>query len=246
MSHGPTGMYRFAVEACRPVANLLTKFTWSGQENFPKDQPFIIIINHVNELDFLLIMHFITDAELSPRALAKASLFKVPVVGTIFRKTKMVPVERGSQRSIEALKEAENALKNGEVIAIFPEGTLTDDPQQWPMRFKTGAARLALATGVPVIPVAHWGSDNIMQRFKGGLKHLFRRPASQVIAGPPVDLSGINPDPGDHQAVAQANQRMERALTNLVAQLRGETPPNQIWDPKTESYQPVNTGSEND
>lgn len=239
-------MYRFAVEICRPVANLLTKFTWRGQENFPKNQPFIIIINHINELDFLLIMHFITDAELSPRALAKASLFKVPVVGTIFRKTKMVPVERGGQRSVEALKEAEKALKNGEVIAIFPEGTLTDDPQLWPMRFKTGAARLALATGVPVIPVAHWGSADILKRLKSGIRAFNSRPTSRVIAGTPVDLSGINPDPTDHQAVTEASQRMERALTNLVAQLREEKAPTQIWDPKTASYQPVAAGRENE
>ena len=96
------------------------------------------------------------------------------------------------------LKVAEQALADGECVIIYPEGTATRDPDQWPMIAKTGVARLALATGVPVIPVAQWGAQDILPY--GEVKpHVAPRKLVRMLAGPPVDLSeyeGTAPDPG--------------------------------------------------
>lgn len=242
MSKAPEGIYRVALEVCRPITRGLTKATWKGQENFPKDQPFIVIMNHLTEFDAFVIMHFITDEGIAVRALAKASLFKVPLLGSILRKTKMVEVHRGSERSKDALEVAKRAIQQGETIAIFPEGTLTTDPKFWPIRFKTGAARLALATGAPVIPVVHWGSQNVMHRFRNSIMKFWKRHPTTVVAGPPIDLSDLPQDENDRDAVQAANRRMEATVRKMLAEIRGEAVPTQVWNPKTESYEPWEAG----
>ncbi|WP_141553805.1 lysophospholipid acyltransferase family protein [Gleimia coleocanis] len=239
MSKPPEGMYKFVLTACRPLVYAITKRNWSGQENFPKNQPFIVIMNHVTEADAFLVMHFIADEGHAVRALAKDSLFRVPVLKTILSKSGMVPVARGTSRSGEALEAAKRAIAAGESIAFFPEGTLTQDPDLWPMQFKTGAARLALATGAPVIPVAHWGGHNIMHRFRNSLANIWKRHDIHVMAGPAIDLSDLNHDSEDRETVAEANRRMETAIREMVAQLRGEPVPTQVWDPKTSAYIPL-------
>ena len=166
MSKPATGIYKVAVEVLRPLAKLTTKPHWRGRNNLPKDKPFILIMNHVTEYDVVVVAHFIVDAGHAVRVLAKDSLFRVPGLRRVLTGAKMVPVSRGTSSAGDALRNAKIALAEGESIAIFPEGTLTTDPDLWPMKFKTGAARLALATGAPVIPLAHWGSHEIMRRWK--------------------------------------------------------------------------------
>ncbi|MCS4484870.1 1-acyl-sn-glycerol-3-phosphate acyltransferase [Gleimia sp. 6138-11-ORH1] len=244
MSKAPEGIYRLALEVCRPITRGLTKATWKGQENFPKDRPFIVIMNHLSEFDAFVLMHFITDQGVAVRALAKASLFKVPLLGSLLRKTNMVEVHRGNERSKDALEAAKKAILAGESIALFPEGTLTTDPEFWPMHFKTGAARLALATGAPVIPIAHWGSQNVMHRFGNSIMKFWKRHATTVVAGPAIDLSDLPQDETDREAVATANRRMEDAIRSMLAQIRGEAVPTQIWNPKTQAYEPLETAGE--
>lgn len=236
MSKKPEGMYKLVLDVCRPLVNAVTKRSWSGQENFPQTGSFIVVLNHVTEMDALLVMHFIGDEGHAVRALAKDSLFKVPGLKQVLTKSGMVPVIRGSERSGEALEAAKKAIESGESIAIFPEGTLTKDPERWPMSFKTGAARLALATGVPVIPVAHWGGHQILHRFGNSIPRFWKRHPVQVVAGPAIDLADLPQDPADRQAVAEATRRMELTLLEMVAQLRGEPVPQRIWDLKTQAY----------
>ncbi|MDO5722211.1 MAG: lysophospholipid acyltransferase family protein [Actinomycetaceae bacterium] len=235
MSKKPEGVYKLALNVCRPLAKLTTRPHWSGQEHLP-DGPFILIINHVTEYDPIVVMHYLEQAGHAVRALAKDSLFRVPVVKWVFTSTKMVPVNRESSTATDALKYAKLALLEGETIAIFPEGTLTRDPQLWPMKFKTGAARLALATGTPVIPLAHWGGQNVLYRWRKGLPRLGKRHDTWVMAGPAIDLSDLAQDENDREAVVEATRRMEDRLTEMVAQLRGEEAPAKRWDPKLEAY----------
>lgn len=242
MSKAPEGIYRLALEVCRPITRGLTKATWKGQDNFPKDRPFIVIMNHLTEFDAFVIMHFITDEGIAVRAMAKASLFKVPLLGTILRKTKMVEVHRGSERSKDALEAAKQAIRDGETIAIFPEGTLTTDPKFWPMQFKTGAARLALATGAPIIPVVHWGSQNVMHRFRDSIMKFWKRHPTTVVAGPAIDLSDLPQDDANREAVQTATRRMEDTVRKMLAEIRNEPVPTEVWNPKTESYEPLATG----
>lgn len=233
-------MYKVALNVCRPLAKITMRPHWSGQERLP-DGPFILIINHVTEYDPFVVMHYLEQAGPghAVRALAKDSLFRVPVVKQVFNSTKMVPVYRGSDQATDSLKFAKRALAEGETIAIFPEGTLTRDPELWPMKFKTGAARLALATGVPVIPLAQWGGQKILYRWSKGLPRLGKRHDTWVMAGPAIDLSDLPQDENDREAVLTATRRMEETLTSMVAQLRGQTPPQTRWDPKLQAYPPA-------
>lgn len=135
--------------------NLLTAKDWSGLEHIP-DTGFILVANHISELDPPALAHMVYNQGHLPHVLAKAELFRIPVVGKMLHGMHHIPVERirGGGASLEA---AERVLAEGGAILIYPEGTITQDPQLWPMKAKTGAARLALKTGAPVIPVGQWG-----------------------------------------------------------------------------------------
>lgn len=234
MSKSPQGLYKVAVEVLRPLAKLTTRPHWKGQENLPSGQPFIVIINHVTEYDVIIVVHFLVDPGHAIRVMAKDSLFRVPLLKHVMKRTKMVPVVRNSNQATDALKYAKRALATGEAIAIFPEGTLTHDPDKWPMKFKTGAARLALSSGVPVIPVVHWGGDKIMNRWRNSLP--LKRRDTWVTAGPAIDLSDLNQDENDWEAVKEATRRMEETITSMVEEIRGEKAPETRWDPKLEAY----------
>src|SRR5262249_46628971 len=120
-----------------------------------------------------------------PRFMIKASLFGKPVIGSIFKGAKQIPVYRGTADAAESLRDAVSALERGECIVIYPEGTITKDPEQWPMVGKTGIARLhLLSPDTPVIPVGQWGAQ---QRHGKGKR--FERRTSSATVGKPVDLS---------------------------------------------------------
>src|SRR5439155_16063690 len=99
-----------------------------------------------------------------------------------------IPVRRGTTDAVKALDAAVEAVKAGDAVIIYVEGTTTKEPDLWPMRGKTGAARLWLATGAPVVPIVMWGPQQI---FDPRTKKLRLRPRTPVtvVAGPPVDLS---------------------------------------------------------
>ena len=115
-------------------------------------------------------------------------------------------------------------------MVVYPEGTLTRDPDLWPMRGKTGAVRLALTADVPLIPVAHWGTQKIMPRY-GKRVSLFPRKKVDVTFGPPVDLSAYRGLPLNSKMLTEATDLLMAAITDLVATMRDETPPAERWDP---------------
>jgi 1-acyl-sn-glycerol-3-phosphate acyltransferase len=159
-----------------------------------------------------------------PRFLGKASLFKIPIVGFIIRSGGQIPVERRSTNASAALIPAGQVLDQGGCVAIFPEGTLTHDANTWPMRGKTGAVRLALLSGAPLIPTALWGTETAYPP-KSKLPRLFRRTQMSVIFGEPLDLSDLAGRAEDADALREGTRRLMAAITTLVAQLRGEQPP---------------------
>src|ERR1700742_4661228 len=118
----------------------------------------------------------------------KASAFELTGIGGFPRKAGQLTVHRGSPDAGLVLGDAEKRLAEGAAVVFYPEGTTTDDRDWWPMAARTGVARLALATGVPVIPVAHWGTQDIVT-FGGKVPRLFPRKTVHVVAGCPVDLS---------------------------------------------------------
>jgi 1-acyl-sn-glycerol-3-phosphate acyltransferase len=202
----------------------VTRPDWYGAEHLPRDRGFIAVGNHVTVLDPFTFAHFLYDNGFAPRILGKASLFSVPVLGAVMRATGQVPVYRNTSQAGESLRSAVAALEKGECVAVFPEGTLTRDPDLWPMTGKTGVARLALETRLPVIPIAQWGAHRVLGRYKR-VPHPFPRKVVTVVAGPPVDLSDLYGKPLDTTVLRAATERVMAAITGLLAEIRGEQPP---------------------
>jgi 1-acyl-sn-glycerol-3-phosphate acyltransferase len=162
--------------------------------------------------------------------LGKASIFRVPVIGLILRKAGQVPVERETKDAGAALVHACAFLKAGHILGVYPEGTLTRDPNYWPMVAKTGLARLAVMTKAPVIPVAQWGAQEVLPAYSKKIK-LFPRTKLQVKAGAPLDFSKWYGKEGDSEAMAEATAYAMAAITSILEELRGEKRPADIFDP---------------
>jgi len=207
-----------------PPTTALFRRTWRGIEHIPERGPAIIALNHVSHVDPLLAIRFVYEAGRIPRILAKSSLFSIFLFGTVLRRNKQIPVYRGSTVAGDSLREAEAALAAGDAVVIYPEGTVTRDPDWWPMRSMTGAARLALTTGAPVIPVAQWGAqfsvDWYARRFR-----LFPRKRVVFQAGPPVDLSAYRDRPVTAALLREATDTIMRAVRDELADVRGEPAP---------------------
>jgi 1-acyl-sn-glycerol-3-phosphate acyltransferase len=213
----------------RPVMNLMMNKKWEGLEKLPAGG-FISAPNHCTEIDPLVIGHMLYNQKRMPHFLAKGSLFKVPVLGSVVRNTKQVPVERSTAGANRSLNVAKEVVDEGGAIVIYPEGTLTRDPELWPMKGHTGAARMALESGIPVVPMAHWGAHQVFPRYAKRF-HLFPRRTSRVIVGDPVDLSAFEGRPLDKATLTAATGVIMDAITGLLATLRSEQPPAERWDP---------------
>jgi 1-acyl-sn-glycerol-3-phosphate acyltransferase len=215
---------RTAVVLVVPVMRLLTRRTWAGQENVPPAGGVILAPNHMSHFDPLVVAHFVYKAGRWPRFLAKASLWDVPVVGFFLRKTLQIPVERGSVEAVRSLDTLVDALREGAAVIIYPEGTTTKQPDLWPMRGKTGAARLALLTGAPVVPIAHWGAQQVFDVRTKKLSLRPRRPVS-VIAGKPIDVGRWDGAAPTRAVLDEMTDAIMTAVRDLLAETRHAEPP---------------------
>ncbi len=222
-SYSP-GWRLFTVIVFRPLLHILVRNKWEGQENIPKSGPVIIAPNHMSYADWGTDSLFFYEAGRYPTFLIKASAFKVPFIGKMLYGAGQIPVNRGAADAAKALKQAEQALKEGEAVIIYPEGTATRDPGRWPMVAKTGVARVALATGAPVIPVARWGTQDVLP-YGSKKPKLWPRQTVRTVAGKPVDLSEWTGKQTSARALRAATDAIMADVTGLVASLRGEEPP---------------------
>lgn len=230
---GPPGFwYRLAVVILRPLLMVLTKREWRGWEHIPETGGAVVVTNHVSHLDPLTFAHFLYDSGRLPRFLGKASLFEVPFVRSVLRGAKQIPVDRESGSAAQAYAAAVDAVRRGELVAIYPEATLTRDPGLWPMVGKTGAARVALETNVPVIPVAQWGPQELLAPY-AKKPRLLPRKTIHVHAGPPVSLDDLRGREIDADLLHEATERIMAAVTRLLEEMRGEVAPASRFDPKT-------------
>jgi 1-acylglycerol-3-phosphate O-acyltransferase, putayive len=231
-----SGFYAFAKGVLTPIMTPWVKFTVTGEENLPTQGGFLLVSNHLSNVDPLCLCWYFMKRNTAVRFLAKKSMFSVPVFGWIIKGMGLIPVNRDSNPSA-VLAPTREALTAGEVVGIYPEGTLTRDPDQWPMEFKSGAARLALDTGVTVIPLSQWGPQDIMAPYNA--KGMDMRPGRRISYhfGAPVDLSDLIGPAGseDHDAVNAATARILQAVREGVGQLRGLPVPDTVWDPVTQA-----------
>lgn len=223
--------YRFLAGLIKPVLWVFFSKEWRGTENLRRPDGFIVAANHVSQMDPVTTAHVLYNTGAAPKIMAKDSLWKVPVLGWFLRKLEMIPVVRGSRRAGDSLVAAREALEVGQVVLIFPEGTLTQDPDSWPMMGHTGVARLALTSGKPVIPLSQWGAIYVLPK-GGALPKLFPRRTMRAVVGPEVDLDDLREKPLTGSVLHEATQRIMAAITAGVAELRGEEPPAQPFDPR--------------
>lgn len=219
----------FTMVTFPPAIRAAMKRDWHGHEHIPREGGVILAANHLSYVDWAATCLFVHEAGRYPAFLIKASMFDVKVLGGFLRACGQFPVKRGAADAALVLKDAERGLDRGECLVFYPEGTATRDPQQWPMVARTGAARLALATGVPVIPMAIWGAQVILP-YGSKKPHLLPRHKVQIIAGPPVDLSAFAGQPPARDVLRDATAKIMADITGLLAQLRGGTPPAQPYD----------------
>lgn len=235
MTRAITGFYRFAKSVLAPIMTPWVRISATGTENIPEKGPYLLVFNHLSNVDPLCVCWYFMKRDVPVRFLAKKSMFGVPVFGRIIDGMGLIPVDRATNPA-QSLIPATQALKRGEVVCIWPEGTLTQEPDMWPMSFKTGAARLALDTGVPVIPVAQWGPQDIMNRFASAPD---MRPGRRVSYRfmEPIRIEDLLSDAGsaDHEAVGELTARMHRAVTEGVEALRGRKAPDRIWKAYTQA-----------
>jgi len=227
----PNLAFSVVVAFLRRVMFLVASRTWTGRERITEGGC-IVVFNHVSHLDPLVTGHFMYDGGTLPRYLVKSSLFRVPVLGRLLVAAGQIPVDRLTATAVGAYDAAVAAVAEGQTVAVYPEGTLTRDPDLWPMRGKSGAARIALATGAPVIPVGHWGAQELLPPY-AKKPHLFPRKHFDVKVGDPVDISDLLGREVTPEVVQECTDRIMAGLVAVVEDLRGEQAPAERFDPRT-------------
>jgi 1-acyl-sn-glycerol-3-phosphate acyltransferase len=217
----PEPWYRFAVLTLRPPIALWFNWRFEGTEHVPSEGPVLVAANHVSYFDPLAHGLMLVKAGRRPRFLAKKELYGNWFLRHLLEGAKQIRVERGSG-SAAPLQEAEKALKDGEVVLVYPEATVTRNPDFTPMKAKTGIARLTLATDVPVLPIAVWGSQAVWQR-SGARSLAFGRPI-WVKAGPPLDFSQFEGQQDDPAVLREVSDAVMDELSRLVQDLRQRYP----------------------
>lgn len=229
-------VYMSAVAVCMPLLSVFTKRDWRGldilRRTYPPHDGIIVAANHISYADPLCLAHALWEAGRPPRFLAKESLFRTKGIGPIVRGADQIPVYRFDGNPSDVLRAAVDALNHGEAVTLYPEGTVTRDPQMWPMQGKTGAARMAFLSGATVIPVAQWGAQEIQRPYTKEVKLLPRKTIHVQVCEPvplddlreklgPVDFDSDIPP----EILHEATDRIVAAITAGLEQIRGPGAP---------------------
>jgi 1-acyl-sn-glycerol-3-phosphate acyltransferase len=226
-----TFTFRLLAFLAIPLMKVIGKYIITGKENVPAEGAFVLAPNHYTNIDPIVVGLSMYEIGRMPRYLAKASLFKVPFIGFLLRKSGQVPVERtGHSRTNDPLAGAKKIARDGAAVVIYPEGTLTRDPDLWPMRGKFGAVRTALEADIPLIPAAHWGAQLILPPYSSKLS-VFPRKKVYIRFGKPVDLSEFRGRQLDTATLSAATGLLMDAITAILEELRSEKGPAHRWDP---------------
>jgi 1-acyl-sn-glycerol-3-phosphate acyltransferase len=217
----PEPWFKFAELVLRPPCALWFNWRFEGVEHIPPDGPVLVACNHISYFDPLAHSFMLLKGGRRPRFLTKSELYANPFMRRLLEGAKQIKVERGtgSNAPIEA---ATRSLKEGEAVVIYPEGTITRNPDSTPMQAKTGIARLTLGSEVPVLPIAVWGSQYVWQR-DGARSLAFGRPI-WLKAGPPMDFSEYDGRQDDPAALRKVTETVMDELTHLVTDLRTRYP----------------------
>jgi 1-acyl-sn-glycerol-3-phosphate acyltransferase len=219
-------VYPPVIAACRIMFKVLDlRITVEGAEHLPTEGGAVLASNHVSYLDFIFCGLGAQPSKRLVRFMAKESVFRHKVSGPLMRGMHHIPVDRAA--GIGSFKAALQALKDGEVVGVFPEATIS---QSFTVKeIKSGATRLAAGAGVPMIPVAIWGSQRLWT--KGHPRTLTKRhvPISIVVGEP------MYPQRRDDQAESgiALRKRMQALLDKAQAEYpeRPSGPEDAWWQP---------------
>jgi 1-acyl-sn-glycerol-3-phosphate acyltransferase len=217
--------FSFCIALLYPLNSLLARRDRRGWEHLPAEGGAILAANHISVTDPLIIARDVYDAGRLPHYLAKDSLFRGPTA-RLMRGAGQIPVYRGTADAAKSLGDAVAALQAGYLVIIYPEGTTSRDPALWPMQARTGVARLALMSGVPVLPLAQWGAHEFYRR--GSRPHPFRRPTIRTRVGAPLDLSAYEGKPQTPALLREVTDLIMGRVTDLLVEIRPGTPPEQV------------------
>ncbi|WP_031468837.1 lysophospholipid acyltransferase family protein [Sciscionella sediminilitoris] len=222
-----------------PVTTGLAKTEVIDGAKLPRTGGAILVLNHITHIDPLYDSVIVDKLGRRPHFLAKHSLFEKPLAKQVLYGTGQIPVYRGTDKAVDSLAEARSMLADGALVIIYPEGTCTKDPLGWPMISRSGVARLALDTDVPVIPAARWGTLSIMNLYEKRFSPLPRSKVS-VKFGDPLDLSAERAAGVSGRNLLAVTDTAMRAVRDLVGELRGETPPEEFYNPRKEKNKAKN------
>lgn len=225
------------------VASLLCRMRLAGKREQGRlpGGPLIVVANHTSFADGILLALACRRMGRSARLLATAGVFDAPIIGSVMRRLGFIPVKRGTEQAKDALGAAAAALEAGEVVAMFPEGRITHAPGHWPERARTGAVRLALETGTPIVPIAINGAHRVVGRRRGFAlvrslgRSLVRLPAVNLLVGQPMDVQQlVNGDAArpSEAEVRRLSDLMMAQLINQVEELRGERAEHEYGAPR--------------
>lgn len=233
-SLGPA--YRFAAFVLKPPMTAFTTRDWHGEQwlrqEYPPTDGIVVVSNHISWFDPIALAHIMWNNGRPPRFLAKEVLFRVPLVGPIVSNAGQIPVYRETDVAEDSVRAAVDAVKDGEAVVVYPEGTITRDPDLWPMTGKTGAARIALLADVPVVPIAQWGAQDVMAPYAKEFKMIPPK-RMHMRVGPPVPLDDLRGRELTGDVLARATSRIMDELTGLLEQIRGEKAPAERLDFRT-------------
>ncbi|HEU0102985.1 MAG TPA: lysophospholipid acyltransferase family protein [Mycobacteriales bacterium] len=223
--------YAVGVLILKPLAVLTAHRHWRGVEHVPASGGVIIAANHISHADPVFLAEFVVHGTgRVARFLAKSSLFEGNgLVPRVMRGAGQIPVHRETSDAALALRDAVAALDAGGCVVLYPEGTVSRDPDKWPMVAKTGVARLALLSGAPVVPVAQWGAQEILDTYRGGRLHLLPRAYVVVSAAPAVDLTRWAGREPSAAVLREVTAAVMDAVTTELEQLRGAPRPPVVY-----------------
>jgi 1-acyl-sn-glycerol-3-phosphate acyltransferase len=226
---------RFWVALLYPLDGIFFKLRWRDLDKMPAPEEggVLVVINHVSQVDTVLMARMIWQTGRIPRFMIKSEVFSWPVIGYLQKGAGSIPVQRGKVAAAQSLEHAVEALHKGECVIIYPEGSFTKDPDGWPMQAKTGVARLALlCPDIPVVPIGQWGAQYrpgpMWKRF---LKRLGHRPTVTAVVGKPVDLSRFRGAEPTAATLREVTDTIMSNIRDLVAELRGEPAPTNFYVP---------------
>ena len=220
--------FRFCVLIVYPVSSLLFRLRARHGDRIPPSGGVLLVANHVSVLDPIACARMVWDQGRVPHFLAKDAVFVGPA-GAILRAAGQIPVSRGTSAAGSSVHAAKEFLDAGELVVIYPEGSVTRDPDWWPMQARSGVARLALTTDAVVLPVAQWGPQRVLDYHTKQLHPRLRTPVDHVV-GEPIDLSAPRArvragEPLSGELLREVTDLLMGRVRDQLGELRGERPP---------------------